>query len=55
MAAPLDIHDFKDFARRAVPRMFFGHAGSGERTETTYRANFMHRDGAAGRPFGSTT
>jgi L-lactate dehydrogenase (cytochrome) len=39
MTAPLNIHDFKELARRRVPKMFFDYADSGSWTESTYRAN----------------
>ncbi len=39
MQAPLDIRDFKERARRRVPKMFFDYADSGAWTESTYRAN----------------
>ena len=39
MTEPLDIQDFKNLARRRVPKMFFDYADSGSWTESTYRAN----------------
>jgi L-lactate dehydrogenase (cytochrome) len=39
MATALDISDFKERARRRVPKMFFDYADSGAWTESTYRAN----------------
>ena len=39
MHTPLDIRDFKELARRRVPKMFFDYADSGAWSESTYRAN----------------
>ncbi|SON56352.1 L-lactate dehydrogenase [cytochrome] [Hartmannibacter diazotrophicus] len=39
MSRPLTVSDFKELARRRVPKMFFDYADSGSWTEGTYRAN----------------
>ncbi|WLD58679.1 alpha-hydroxy-acid oxidizing protein [Salinispirillum sp. LH 10-3-1] len=39
MAKPCDVADYKELAKRRVPRMFYDYVDSGSWTESTYRRN----------------